>query len=288
MDLTDGAIEHISVGDLYRDALRLSHDPEGQNELKKIFQTYYHGSEPPEKLIQILSNADIKTLLPTDLILSLLENAIANKQGKSIIIDGFPRTLDQVEVALQMKNDFAARGKPAVFVEINCPDAVLIERQKTRRVCPQCGDPKGMKLLLTDKIEYDEESDEFHLICNNPECGWARMVKKQGDDKAFEEVQRRNQLMVELMKEVRDKAKEHHIIVRNAVPVEEAHRDHDMDDFTTAAELSYNKDKKEVVRTHSHWKVRNDEGKESYSRWPEAVVAEMIAKLSDWIDWLER
>ncbi len=289
MDLTDGKIEHISVGDLYRDAVRMSEDHEGKKELEQIFANYYHGKETPHALISMLQGHEFKKSLPTDLVLSLLENAIAQKEGKSVIVDGFPRTLDQVEIAMQMKNDFEAKGRPALFVEINCPDSVLTERTAHRRTCPKCGEPRNVKLLLTEQVEYDESTGEFYLICDKASCGGARMVAKQGDDKGASEVQERNKIMVELMKEVRDKAKEHHLVVRNAVPVEEAHRNgHDMDDFTTAAELSYNKGSKKVERKHSHWKIQDDEGKESYSRWPEAVVVEMIEKLSEWIDRLEK
>lgn len=287
MNLTDGNIAHISVGDLYRNAVRMSHEPEGKKELERIFATYYHGKESLERLIKMLQEVDIKTLLPTDLILSLLEDAIAKREGKSIIVDGFPRTLDQVEVALQMKKDFEAKGRPAVFVEINCPDPVLLERQKSRRVCPKCANPKGIKLDLSDSIEYDEQSGEFHLTCNNPQCGGARLIKKQGDDVSFDDLRQRNQLMTDLLKVVRERERDHHIIARNAIPVEEAHASHDMDDFTTSAELSYDKDTRQVQKKFSHWKVKDDEGRDAYSRWPEAVVAEMIEKLSEWIDKLE-
>lgn len=288
MDLTDGAIEHISVGDLYRDALRLAESDGGREELRKIFSSYYHGAETPDMLLNILQGHEFKKSLPTDLVLSLLEHAMAKKEGKSIIVDGFPRTLDQVEVAMQMKADFEAKGRPAVFVEINCPDSVLMERTAHRRACPNCGEPRNIKLLLTDKLEYEEETGEFHLICDNQKCDNVRMLKKQGDDKGAQEVAERNKLMVELMKEVRDKAQKHHLVVRNAVPTDEAHaQNHDMDDFTTAASLSYDHGTKQVKRDFAHWKVKDDEGRESYSRWPEAVVVEMIQKMGEWIDQLD-
>lgn len=288
MDLTDGAIEHISVGDLYRDALRLAESEGGREELRKVFNAYYHGTETPETLLNILQAHEFKKSLPTHLVLSLLENAMVKKEGKSIIVDGFPRTLDQVEVAMQMKQDFEAKGRPALFVEINCPDSVLMERTAHRRACPNCADPKNVKLLLTDKIEYDDSTGEFHLVCDNPTCGNIRMLKKQGDDKGAQEVVERNRLMVELMSKIRDKAQEHHVAVRNAVPVDEAHsQGHDMDDFTTAADLSYDHTAKQVKRDFTHWKVKDDEGHESYSRWPEAVVVEMIEKMGEWIDRLD-
>jgi len=141
-----------------------------------------------------------------------------------------------------------------------------------------------LKLLLTDEIEFDESSGEFHLLCENPMCNKIRMVAKQGDDKGMQEVAERNRLMVDLMKEVREKAQGHYLVVRNAIPVDEAHaQKHDMDDFTTVANLSYDNVSKEVKRDFTLWSVKDDDGRDAYSRWPEAVVVEMIEKMVEWI-----
>jgi adenylate kinase len=49
------------------------------------------------------------------------------------ILDGFPRTVPQ---ALAL--DEMAQGEPLVIIDLAVPDAELLERMKTRRVCSQC------------------------------------------------------------------------------------------------------------------------------------------------------
>jgi adenylate kinase len=53
------------------------------------------------------------------------------------ILDGYPRTVDQ---AIFLDFELARRGlPPAMVVELQVPDEVIVERLSQRRQCPVCG-----------------------------------------------------------------------------------------------------------------------------------------------------
>ncbi|MCL5795087.1 MAG: nucleoside monophosphate kinase [Patescibacteria group bacterium] len=226
---------------------------------------------------------DTSTLLPTEVVMALIEKAVKDNQGKSVIIDGFPRSKEQVAMALRMQKDFEAKKVPSVFVEINCPEEILIRRYIDRRVCPICQTPRNIKLLLTKEIEFDEKSGEFHLICERPECKRARFIQKQGDQDGIGKVKERQKKVQEMIDEIKKQTPHLHIAVHNAVALEEAHK-HDMADFTEEAELFWDKDKKEVVKKFKPMVAIDEHGRKVHSRWPEPVVVEMVDKLVTWLD----
>src|SRR5687767_11285531 len=49
------------------------------------------------------------------------------------ILDGFPRTVRQAEAL-----DRLLRGQPLVIIDLAVPDAELLQRMQTRRVCSKC------------------------------------------------------------------------------------------------------------------------------------------------------
>jgi len=285
-DLSKNKIVHISIGDLVREAERRAKDPEDRKELVADLKDFYKGGEDLEKVADTFANQSVESkLLPTEMIMALIENAVKDNQGRPVIIDGFPRALDQVALSLQMREDFEKKGLPAAFVEIDCPDEVLEQRYIHRRSCPACQTPRNIKLLLTEDIEYDKEKDEFHLICDHPTCSGkqVKMVQKQGDDQGIEAIAEKQKIVTEIMKEIKEKSGDSHITVYNSVPIVQV-TEEDMEDFTDEAELRWDPEQEHVVRTFKPMKVKNDQGEEAYSRWPEAVVVEMVDKLTGWLD----
>lgn len=285
-DLTGGKTVHLSIGDLVREADKEARNPEGKRKLIADLKKYYQGKGKIEEIVEVFINqAESAGLLPTEAVMALIERAIKRDQDKSIIIDGFPRSKEQVALAMQMQQDFEKKGLPSVFIEINCPEEVLIRRYVDRRVCPVCQTPRNIKLLLTKEVEYDEKNGEFHLVCDRPECKRARMVMKQGDKDGIDRVRERQREVQEMIDHIKVKAPHLHIAVHNTVPLEEAHK-HEMTDFTEEAELIWDPEKKEVVRKFKPMIATDDEGRKAYSRWPEPVVVDMIDRLAGWLDGL--
>lgn len=284
-DLSGGKIKHISVGDLVREAEKKTEDDKARKELMLDIRKYYKGQEKLEDVINIFAKEakDTSTLLPTEVVMALIEKAVKDNQGKSVIIDGFPRSKEQVALALKMQKDFEAQNIPSVFVEINCPEDILIKRSIDRRVCPMCQTSRNIKLLLTKEIEFDEKTGEFHLICERPACDRARFVKKQGDQDGIEKIKERQKKVQDMIDEIKNQSPHLHLSVHNAILLDEAYK-HDPADFTEEAELFWDKDKKEVIRSFKPMVSTDEHGRKVYSRWPEPVVVDMVDKLVDWLD----
>ena len=70
-------IEHLSVGDLMRSFDGVLKDPVKKQELVAFLQKKYRGPMPLEELIKAMEERSTKVLLPSELILALVEKAIA-------------------------------------------------------------------------------------------------------------------------------------------------------------------------------------------------------------------
>ena len=53
--------------------------------------------------------------------------------AKGYILDGFPRTVGQAEAL-----DAMLQGEPLIIIDLAVPDAELLKRMQTRRVCSKC------------------------------------------------------------------------------------------------------------------------------------------------------
>ncbi|MEK7076802.1 MAG: nucleoside monophosphate kinase, partial [Patescibacteria group bacterium] len=183
-------VAHISVGDIVRNVHK---DIESgkQEELIAFLRARYRGFITIEKVIDVILGRDTKTLLPTEVILALVEREIDRIGRKAVFIDGFPRNLDQISYSLYFRALIGYRDDPDFFVFIDVPEAVIDERMRYRVICPVCQTPRSTKLLRTREVGYDERKKEFYLICDNAECGSTRMVSKEGDELGIEPIKAR-------------------------------------------------------------------------------------------------
>ncbi len=98
----------LSTGDMLREAVR------NGTELGKKAKTYM----------------DSGALVPNDLIIRLMKEKIAQADG-GVILDGFPRTVEQADALdQQLQVDLA--------LNLDVPDDELINRLTKRRSCPDC------------------------------------------------------------------------------------------------------------------------------------------------------
>ena len=73
-------------------------------------------------------------LLGDDEMIRIVKERLARPDAsKGYILDGFPRTVGQAEAL-----DAMLRGEPLVIVDLAVPDAELLTRMQTRRVCGRC------------------------------------------------------------------------------------------------------------------------------------------------------
>ena len=184
-------VAHISIGDIVRRVHGEYDDPQKKADLIGFLEKRYRGFVSIEDALQALLGRSTSALLPTEIILALIEREIDASQRKAVFIDGFPRNLDQVSYSLYFRALIGYRDDPDFFVVIDLPTSVIDERMKYRVVCPICNTPRNLKLLRTKSIDYDISRKKFYLLCDNALCGEKRMVSKEGDSLGIEAIRDR-------------------------------------------------------------------------------------------------
>lgn len=102
-------------------------------------------------------------LVPDDIILDIITKELG-ETTKTVVFDGFPRTVAQAEAMI-------AKGViPKAVVEVYVDDDVIIERAKQRIVCSKCKRPYTLNDFDPPKVEG---------ICD--ECG-APLIRRADDD----------------------------------------------------------------------------------------------------------
>lgn len=274
-------IAHVSVGDLVRETDNWS----AFSKTKRFerLKQYYRGYISFDEIVKSLSNRSTEKLLPTEFILALIKAHIDEFEGKAIFIDGLPRDMDQVSYSLYFRDIANYRDDPDMFVLIDIPESVIDERMKYRVVCPKCQTSRNIKLLVTSKIGYDIQTKEFYLVCDNPVCEGARMVRKEGDERGLEPIRGRLEKDEDL---IRTALKLHgmpKILLRNHVPVKEAKKY--FDDYELTPEYSFSKTKSGEVKVHERsWTVKDDNGVECYSLLAPPVVVSFLKQLVEVLD----
>jgi adenylate kinase len=104
---------HLSTGDLLREAVK------NQTPLGKRAKEYMDRGE----------------LVPDELIVQLIEETMP--KGGNVILDGFPRTVNQALALEEMLKGKGEKISKVLFFDV--PDEVIIDRLSGRRVCSKCG-----------------------------------------------------------------------------------------------------------------------------------------------------
>lgn len=282
-EVTDDKFIFIAVGDLMREAELIANTGLGRALLHDTFRDSRFAEEEIIRFIKSIKKLDQTILYPTPYIVRMLEILLAEigeeNPGKSIIIDGLPRNVEQLDAALDLAKRYKKEGREWFFVEIDCPNSVLEARIVGRRICPICHTSRNIKFLITPEIEYDEKTGEFYLICDNPTCNRQKMIRKPGDELGIKPLAARQKEIEKTILAARKRVPENrYIIVHNAVPVDEA-EGYDPKDFTQEAELTWDEKNKRVRVDYVPWITKDDEGRDVYSRYSEPVAAELIKEL---------
>lgn len=108
-------MRQISTGDLFREAM----------------------SQQTELGIRAKGFVDAGNLVPDEIVIGMVAEALEKLNGQAFILDGFPRTVPQAEAlaALLQKRGLSI-GK-VIFLEV--PRSELLKRLSGRRVCTKCG-----------------------------------------------------------------------------------------------------------------------------------------------------
>lgn len=274
-------VDHFSIGDMVREVDEDLKNEGRKKELIEFLKNNYRGWATIEEIIKTLEKRNTKTLLPTDLILTLVKREIAKRAKKALFIDGFPRGMDQISYSLFFRDLIGYRDDPDIFILINLPEAVINERIKYRRVCPKCKTSRNLKLCPTKEIGYDSEKKEFYLICDNSDCSGVRMISKEGDELGIKPIKERLDMDEKLMEQTLSLYGISKVLIRNVVPVREA--ENLIDDYEITSEYSYQWDEKnkKVKIIEKSWIISDDQGVPSYSLLPPPVLVSMIKQMVD-------
>lgn len=272
-------VAHISIGDIVRSVHQEATDKKKRGNLLNFLAVNYRGYISQEEALKNLLSRNTKSLLPTEFILALVKREIEKIGRKALFIDGFPRDLDQISYSLFFRDLVNYRGDPDFFILIDIPETVIDERMKGRVTCPVCQTPRGLKLLPTQNVGYDEKKREFYLCCDNPKCHGARMVPKEGDSMGIEAIRDRLDLDEKLLGQAFSLYGVPKVLLRNSLPL--TLKGQHVDDYEITPQYGYQWDRrtKRVKISQKPWVVLDDEGVSSCSLLAPPVALAMIKQI---------
>jgi len=124
---------HISTGDLLREAVK-------------------NGTPLGLKAKEYMERGE---LVPDDLIVAMIKEKLP--KGGKVILDGFPRTVNQARALEKMLEETGERLEKVILFEV--PDEVVVERLSGRRIDPKTGKvyhvkynppPEGVEVIQRD------------------------------------------------------------------------------------------------------------------------------------------
>jgi adenylate kinase len=107
------------------------------------------------------SYMDSGGLVPDEVIVEMMAEAISKAPQAGLVLDGFPRTVNQ---AVKLDESLTGNGQRIdAVLNLNIDERVVFERMTGRRSCPQCGAVYHIE-NLKPKVEGECDSDGAALI----------------------------------------------------------------------------------------------------------------------------
>lgn len=104
---------------------------------------------------------DSGALVPDQIIVDMMADAINKAPVTGFVLDGFPRTVHQAEELA--KSLASAKQKMDVVLNLKIDDQMVVQRMTGRRSCPQCGAVYHIE-NLKPKIEGICDNDGTRLV----------------------------------------------------------------------------------------------------------------------------
>ncbi len=279
----ENRIAQIGIGHIIKNLHKdIESNPSARTEIVEYLNKHYRGFVSPEKALDsVLDRSTEKITIPSELIITLIKREIAKHPNKGLLIDGFPRTHDQVSYSLFFREIMHVDSDADFFILLDVCESIIDERIKYRVECPICKAPRNTKLYPTQFIEYDKEKSKFVLLCDNPTCeGYGKQVlqPKEGDELGIEAIRAR----LETDQELIEKAYLLHgvpkVMISNNIPLSEKDK---FDDYEITPEYTYEYDEKtsKITTIESPWIIKDDDGIDSFSLQAPAGVLIMIKQI---------
>lgn len=145
--IEDLKMKHISTGDMLRNAIK------NKTRLGLEAQKFM----------------DVGQLVPDHVVIGMVEEEFGALEGKSFILDGFPRTLPQAEALDSLLVKTGKKLDKAIFLTVD--NEVIVNRLSGRRTCKNCGAVYHVETKPTKKTGVCDS-------CSSPE------IYQREDDKA--------------------------------------------------------------------------------------------------------
>jgi len=273
-------VGHVSIGDIVRDVHASLSSPNHKSALIEFLRKNYRGFHTIEQTIELIEGRNTESLISTELTIALIKYEISKRPRQAIFIDGFPRGLDQISYSIFLRELLGYRDDPDFLVFIDVPESVIDARIKNRVICPICKVPRSPRLAPTKHVGYDESAKLFYLMCDNPACNKARMVRKEGDELGIEPIRQRLEVDDTIFKRLLGLHGIPKVYLRNAIPVDVAKEF--VDDYEITPAYSYKKDEKtgEIKTIEEPWTIQDDDGVPSYSLLPAPVALSLIKQVA--------
>jgi len=182
---SDFGLKQLSTGHIFRSFMKIVNESAFNGDINQFYNT---------KLQNFISDAEIKNVLgskiddlniddfilglkadfyikngyyvPDELTNKIFGSCYAQHNYRGLILDGYPRTMDQAEFLLDLANGNGTRLNAIILVENE--DEIIINRTIGRRICPNCGSvfhveykpPKDGKYCTNCRTEVITRSDD--------------------------------------------------------------------------------------------------------------------------------
>jgi adenylate kinase len=104
-------ITKISTGDILRNEIKIG------SEIGKKVEKYMNAGQ----------------LVPDEIVIEILKEALKKASPKGFILDGYPRTVNQAKILEKLT-------KIDAIINLIIPDEIIIEKMSARRICKNCGE----------------------------------------------------------------------------------------------------------------------------------------------------
>lgn len=273
------SFEHVIVGDLVRNAHSEYEKKGKQSDIYLYAEDNYRGMMDIDEAFDALVGRSTSTLCPTEIIIAIIKKRIDELDRKTMLLDGFPRDMDQIAYSLYFRDLIDHREDPDLFVLINIPIAVINARLQSRQYCPECKLSRSIELLPTSDIRYDTKEDQFYMVCDNPGCSKVRLISKEGDNLGIKGIEDRICKDLELMDRARKMYGIPKVEIYNSI-LEEDYLDW-VDEYEITKRYSYEKDKAGNIKRNEKRFVFEENGKKYVSVLAATGVTQFVKQLAD-------
>ncbi|KAH3745149.1 adenylate kinase [Pelomyxa schiedti] len=159
-------LKQVSTGNMFRFYLNKLNVP--HEEIKRVLLPLSSEEEVDDIVLGMKAKffVDCGRYVPDTITNMLFDSLFKKESGRGLILDGYPRTLDQAKHLMDLRNALGTRIDAIILVENS--DEIVRARTVGRRICPSCGKvfhivykpPKDGKVCPQCGVDVIQRSDD--------------------------------------------------------------------------------------------------------------------------------